>query len=289
VAPTLTCPTDISTQSPDGLPVNVSFQMPAAQGGSPPVPVTCSVPATNAFPIGTTPVTCTATDALSRSASCSFTVEVRPPPELRFTRFVAFGDSLTAGEVSPAPSLLFLSPTDAYPFRLEGMLRARYPRQTITVENHGVPGELATEGGGARLPSVLTARRPEVVLIMEGTNDLHTRTPDRIVDALNGMIRDASQRQVMVFLATVPPQRPGGRRDAVARIVPVLNDLIRALAAREKVPLVDVYAPLAADLSLIGRDDLHPTELGYQVMARTFFDAIVARLDTSVTPPAFGR
>jgi hypothetical protein len=44
------------------------------QGGS--VQVVCSVPSGSFFPVGTTPVTCTATDASQNSASCSFNVTV---------------------------------------------------------------------------------------------------------------------------------------------------------------------------------------------------------------------
>jgi len=202
---------------------------------------------------------------------------------LGFTRFLAFGDSLTAGEVSLSATFLFLSPTDAYPYRLQGHFMAQYPSQTIIVENDGVPGESASVGGRARLGHEIDARRPEVLLLMEGTNDLLSLSPDQVIAALNDMVQVAKQRGVQVFLATIPPQRPGGRRDRVARIIPGFNDQIRALAATQQVDLVDIYAPLAANLSLIGRDDLHPTPEGYEVMARTWFDAIVAALDTALS------
>ena len=280
--PTLTCPANITTQSPNGQPVSVSYQTPTPQGGAPPVTVSCNAPAT--FPVGTTTVTCTAIDARSRSAACSFAVQVQappPPPQLRFTRFLAFGDSLTAGEVSLSSVVLFLSPTDAYPFRLQNKLKARYPTQSITVINDGVPAELATDDGIARFDDEINQYRPEVVLIMEGTNDLNYRSIDRIIQALEGMVRDAKQRGVLPMIATVPPARPGGQRDAIAVSAPALNDQIRALARRQAVTLVDVYAGM--NLSLIGLDDLHPTPQGYDVMAQIYYTAIVAALDVPVT------
>ena len=270
-------------QSPDGLPVAYTVTPPTAQGGAPPVTVACNAPQT--FPVGTTTATCTATDALARQASCSFTVTVTPPPSLPVTRFLAFGDSLTAGEVSLAPTFLFLSPTDAYPYRLQGQFMARYPSQTITVVNDGVPGELATEGGLARLPMEINDRRPQVLLLMEGTNDLLGRTPDRVAQALDGMVSDAHQRGVVVFIATLPPARTGTRPTQAARIS-VLNELIKQIALKDNVHLVDVYAPLAANMSLIGQDDLHPTPEGYEVMAQTWFNAIVSVLDPSVASAA---
>jgi hypothetical protein len=45
-------------------------------------------------------VQCTATDTLNRSNSCSFTVTVSRTPQLSVTKFLAFGDSITAGEVT---------------------------------------------------------------------------------------------------------------------------------------------------------------------------------------------
>lgn len=277
--PTLACPANITTQSPDGQPVSVTFQTPSAQGGAPPVSVRCNAPAM--YPIGTTNVTCTASDALSRSAACGFSVRVLAPPQLRFTKFLAFGDSLTAGEVSLSSVVLFLSPTDAYPYRLQGKLQARYRAQTITVINDGVGGEFATEGGIARFGGEIYRHRPDVVLIMEGTNDLPWHTPDRIVNALADMIRDAKQRGVRPMVATIPPARPGGRRDGLPPLIAAYNDQVRALARREGVDLIDVFA--AMDLSMIGQDDLHPTPQGYDVMAQTFYDVIASALDVPVT------
>jgi lysophospholipase L1-like esterase len=50
------------------------------------------------------------------------------------------------------------------------------------------------------------------------------------------------------------------------------------------VVLVDVFGAIEPDLPrLIGIDDLHPTEEGNQVIARTFFAAIQANLETIQT------
>ncbi|WP_318618939.1 HYR domain-containing protein [Priestia megaterium] len=42
----------------------------------PGVTTSCSPPSGSFFPIGTTPVTCTATDAVGNTATCSFTITV---------------------------------------------------------------------------------------------------------------------------------------------------------------------------------------------------------------------
>lgn len=78
--PVVTVPADITVNSPDGNPVNVPYTATATNGGD----VSC-LPSGNTFPVGTTTVTCTATN-LSGSDSKSFRVTVvdlsAPPPVL---------------------------------------------------------------------------------------------------------------------------------------------------------------------------------------------------------------
>jgi lysophospholipase L1-like esterase len=288
---TVTCPANVDVQSLDGAPVNISFASPQTAGGVAPVSTTCSSPP-GSFAVGSTGVTCQATDSRGQGASCSFVVAVRPPPRLRFTRFLAFGDSVTAGEVSIDAVNRFYSPGDSYPTVLQKRLAARYMFQSITIINAGIGGESATDGGSARFRGVLQQNRPEVVLLMEGTNDLLDRPDigrgaDTAIAALRRMVQDAMGLNVTVALATVPPQRAGGvrHRDVVAQLIPSFNDRIRALATSEGVLLIDVYAGMKDDISLIGVDDLHPTIRGYDTMAGIFFEAIKSSLEVVSSEP----
>ena len=292
--PTVACPDSIDVQSPDDNPVIVSYSAATVTGGIAPVTVQCSTASEAEFPIGTTPVTCTATDAQARSSSCTFNVHVRPAPRLSATQFLAFGDSITYGVDSPPVSTL--APPYSYPFQLRDMMAAGYPRQTFSMVNSGVPGEYASRrhadggpSGRQRLGRELMATNPEVLLLMEGTNDL-LDVQDGAADAiqaLESMVQDAKGRGVRVFLATIPPQRLGGRRDRVARSIPGFNDRLRVLAEQQGVVLVDIYAAMEPDIqNLIGRDDLHPTLLGFDVMARTFFTAIETHLQASPPSPS---
>jgi lysophospholipase L1-like esterase len=149
--------------------------------------------------------------------------------------------------------------------------------QAPTVWNEGRGGEITTDGL-LRLRPLLLQFRPEVLLLMEGTNDLldGARGADTAILNLRQMIGIAKSQNVQVALATVPPQRPNGfrNRGAVAALIPSFNDRIRALAASEGVVLVDVHAAMRDNLNLIGVDDLHPTVLGFSVIADTFYEAI---------------
>ncbi|MGB2717120.1 MAG: GDSL-type esterase/lipase family protein [Vicinamibacterales bacterium] len=281
------CPSNIDVQSADGSPVEVSFQAPQGTGGTAPLNTTCTPPS-GMFNVGTLSVTCVATDSRGQSASCNFTVAVRPPPRLKFARFVAFGDSLTFGEVSFGPTLRIHLPNDSYPSVLKRRLAGRYIFQTPEVINEGIPGETAVDGA-KRLRLTVQRDRPEVLLLMEGTNDLLDRPEigrgaDSAIDALRRMVQEAKSLGVQVGLATVPPQRPGGRRDAVARLIPSFNERIRTLASDEHVVLIDVFDAMKDDLSLIGVDDLHPTVRGYDVMAGVFFDAIKTSFEDTTLP-----
>jgi len=226
-------------------------------------------------------------DARGQSASCGFIVNVQGPPRLTVTRFLSFGDSLTAGVLSPAVMMLIVSPPESYPFVLQGRLVAGYRQQTPVVLNEGNPGEQASGTGVQRFRGVLLQQRPEVVLLMEGTNDLLSgqNGANAAIDALRAMITEARSQGVRVALATIPPQRLGGRRDAVARSIPAFNDRIRALASAEGAALVDVFNGMKDDLTYIGIDDLHPTARGYDAMATIYFEAIKSTYEAR---PALG-
>lgn len=292
---TISCPTAMDANSADGSAVVVTYNAPVVTGVAP-FTTSCAPASGTAFPVGTSAVQCTTTDSLARSATCSFSVRVIGPPRLTHTRFLSFGDSITEGLVSNpvAPDVLLASPTTAYPVTLETRLRARYRFQAPlpVVINRGIGGEFAASpgvasiGGLARLPSVLNTDRPEVLLLMEGTNDLLflQAGADDAINALRGMVQIAKAQGVRVCLATIAPQRLSQRRPLVPLIVPAFNDRVRALAASENVVLVDVYNALKDNIQLyIGADDLHPTVAGYEKIADTFYEAITKNFEVQQT------
>ena len=87
-----------------------------------------------------------------------------------------------------------------YPTVLQQQLAFRYTAQALQVTNEGTAGEYAGRPGTlTRFRQVLATRAPEVVLIMEGTNDLFDVDPMAItpaIDNLRTMIRDARIRNV---------------------------------------------------------------------------------------------
>src|SRR5690606_24357970 len=149
---TLTCPAAVEGQSPDGEPVSVTFGSPIPNGGTPPVNLSCSPVSGSLFPGGTTQVVCTATDSRGLTAACNTSVFVRLPARLAGTKFMAFGDSITAGRYSDPVRSLIVDGGIAYTTILEARLKSEYPGQasSILIVNEGVPGDTAIDAVESR-------------------------------------------------------------------------------------------------------------------------------------------
>jgi lysophospholipase L1-like esterase len=281
----LSCPARVDGETAEAAGVSLQFQV-TPQGGRPPATVVCTPASGSTFPIGATPVACTATDAASQNAECSFPVNVMRIPTLAWTRFLAFGDSITEGVTSPAANVLRrVGLPDAYPGQLEQMLAARYKAQTITVLNRGIAGERLAQGV-ERLPGVLDEDRPEVLLLLEGVNNIRNVPTQELAGDLDEMVRAGRRRNVQVLLATLLPisdDREEGR-PGTQQAIEDLNDEIFDIARKNRIgPAVDPFSVFAGMPSLIGMDGLHPTPAGYTQLAQVFFDRI--REQFEVVPP----
>jgi lysophospholipase L1-like esterase len=148
------------------------------------------------------------------------------------------------------------------------------------VTNQGKPQEAVTDPATfSRFVSVTPSSQYDVVLLMEGANDLGAASYQAITAGLGQMIDNARSRGLKVMLATITPRNPSGSRGANASLVAPFNDQVRTLAISKDVPLVDVYAAFGGDLSLLGNDGLHPTAAGYHRIADTFFTRIRQTLE----------
>ena len=293
--PTVACVEGIAraTTNADGVAIN--YDTPSTSNGQGSVTVSCSPPPGQMFPIGTTVVSCTATDILNRTGTCSFNVTVSKLPTLSKTRYLAYGDSITAGEVTfPINSLItgqgtgitkqVVVPSAAYPTVLLNTLRGRYASQASLMEvfNYGLGGEKVINSRN-RFFSALTATRPEVLLLMEGANDIPAGEDGAASTAAQEIriwVAEAKARGVRVFLATPTPGRPGGNRTINPVLLVDYSNRMKRVAEQEGVPIVDIYALMLPDVQrYIGVDGLHPNELGYARMADLFFQAIQGALE----------
>jgi len=283
--PAVTCPTNVAITAPPAGPALVSYETPSAIAGQIPVTVACTPESGATFPVGSSSVECIATDALKRTASCSFLVAVSPAPRLSRTRILAFGDSITAGDVVvPGTDDVLLAPTALpYPAILSQLVRERYGDQPA-VFNAGLSGEHSFASN--TLPRFTFASRSnsaDAVVILEGFNDILYADPAKgIADAEFGvsvLAADARGRGMRTFIALLTPTKPGRRQIPLATIQ-AANDRLRAVARGEGAVVIDTFTPLLADLNgNIGSDGLHPTALGYRHLAEVVFAALRADLE----------
>jgi lysophospholipase L1-like esterase len=260
---------------------DVHWDAPVATGGRQPVSLLCEPTSGSIFAVGESTVRCAATDAEMRQASCTFGVTVTVSRPLGRTRFVAYGDSITQGQVRSIGFATVIEPLESYPYKLEQILRSRYPAQDVTVANAGFGGEVPADGV-ARLPGVLDAEHPEVLLLQEGTNGLTTARVTSYGNHLRTMVSLARQRDIDVIIATLLPVGPPHtdsrptKRDAILQ----LNRRIESIAAEFGIgPVLDLYAAFEDNPGLLDIDGLHPTRAGYTRIAELFADEIIRRYD----------
>jgi lysophospholipase L1-like esterase len=248
----ITCPAPQSIESATGAPIAITFAPPGIVAATPPVSTTCTPSSGASFNLGTTTVNCTAKDAVHPPISCAFNVTVTRPGLLSKTKFMAFGDSITWGQLSgvgcnppkttvttrelirrdfetlfpfPRGATNPAAPSTSYPSVLGALLVGRYGTQSPAVINEGYPGEFVTDSFNgtsdptlARLRAALAADAPQVMLLQEGINDLNSFGHQKaligtVIKALRDMIRIARQSgNVQVFVGTLLPEDPSGCR-----------------------------------------------------------------------------
>jgi lysophospholipase L1-like esterase len=244
--------------------------------------VACGGSPTKPSPPPTTPTTPSTPTTPDPPPSTPTTPQV--VPVLSKTNFVAFGDSLTEGVASIDPKTLrMLLASQTYPQRLQSMLASRYTGQTVTVANRGKAGEQAVDGL-SRFIDVLRQDQPQVVLLLDGYNDLNVygaKNMTKVVGAVESMVKECRARGIQVFVGTLPPERPGSAKALPSDTFEKYNSEITRMAVDKGATIVDLSHIVT--LGAIGEDGLHPTDAGYEQLAAAYFGAIRTALETAQT------
>jgi lysophospholipase L1-like esterase len=295
-APTISCPASVTVRGVSSVGQSVTYPSAVAASGAAPVSVAC-VPASGAsFTVGTTPVTCTATDALTRSAQCGFSVTLTPLL-LSITNFLAFGDSFTEGQNGRFDGFgqRIVDVPNSYPTKLELLLNVEYPSQGITVANK-IPGYGGKDVSSllSVLPDDLVAVQPGALLLLGGYNNLLGKCPwpsaasagcaaeiTEVGAKLRECIRIAQEPRYgvkYVFVSTLTPPGPylGGNDRRIAADAIIQTDArIAPMVSGEGAILVDPYPRfIGHESEYVDLDGLHLSPAGYQLLAETFFAAI---------------
>ena len=169
-------------------------------------------------------------------------------------RIIAFGDSLVQG-IGASPGRDLVSVLER--------------RLNISIENAGRSGD-TTRGALARLDRAVLSRRPRVVLVLLGGNDLLRRLPRaEMFDNLETIVTRIRARGAAVILASVE----------VGFVTSADSGTYEALAARTSAALVpDILGGIWGRQNLMS-DGIHPNDRGYEVMADRIAPVLREMLD----------
>jgi acyl-CoA thioesterase I len=179
--------------------------------------------------------------------ACSASPQLPPLPPKGV--ILAFGDSLTYGTGAAA--------NKSYPADLSRL-------SGHEVVNSGVPGETSAKGL-ARLPGVLDAVHPSLLVLCHGGNDMLQRLDPKQTKAnLRAMIRLARKRGIPVVLIGVP--KPG--------LLLGTADFYEAIAKDMHVPIEDEALASILRQGNLKSDYVHPNAKGYQRLAAAVFELL---------------
>jgi len=165
---------------------------------------------------------------------------------------VAFGDSLTYGTGAEAE--------ESYPAVLAELIGREVVRA-------GVPGEV-TEQGLARLPSVIEAHGPRLVIVCLGGNDMLRKLSGvETEENLRAIITTIRRRDIAVVLVGVPK----------ASLIGGTPEFYADLAAEFGIPYEGKILARVLYKSEYKSDTIHPNAKGYRKIA----EAIAALLRKS--------
>jgi lysophospholipase L1-like esterase len=224
--------------------------------------------------------------------SAPTTGEVRVPITLprgtnRANVYMAFGDSITNGEPEVGDGA-------GYRTKLETMLRTHFG--VGEVANRGRDAT-SSEEGATLIGRDLNNIQPAFVMIHYGTNDWYDiRCRDVVacpvtISSLRAMVQQINRAKAHAFLATILPvntdfdgRAPAWRNDWVA----AQNAALKLVAEEEGAVLVDLNAAFLRSTrvpSTLFVDHVHPSAIGYEIMAQTWFDAITKAYSKILTNP----
>ncbi|MCM2373873.1 FAD-dependent oxidoreductase [Rhodopirellula sp. ICT_H3.1] len=165
----------------------------------------------------------------------------------------------------------------------------------VDVINAGVPGHTSQQGL-RRMESDVLAKRPDVVVIFFGTNDIRVDVTkhvplDDYTANLRTMIKECRSRNCRVVMCTPPPinhdayfkrhrvevfDQAGG----LAKLLSDYRDAVKDVARENDVPVVDLYGLLPSEPDWMSPDGVHPSDEGNSIIAKHVAAAVRPMLST---------
>ncbi len=174
-------------------------------------------------------------------------------------RVVCLGDSITEGHT--------------YPYLIQEALRAAGKPVPVFL-NAGIGGDTA-KGMLARLDADVIDRRPDLVMLSVGINDLGGGVPvPDFIERVSQIIDRLHERKIEVLMLTTT----GVRFPESQKMLDERNDALRKLAEQKHVRVADVAAAFAPQMkagdNLWEPDGCHLNFAGYRCMVRGVLDGL---------------
>ncbi len=190
---------------------------------------------------------------------------------------LAMGDSITYGSDSSSDG-----PETGYPMLLERRFEPLFGGHCVTI-NGGNPGE-QTKDGRNRLLSLLNSYKPDMTLLMEGTNDTFFNVPFSTIEQnLRAMVASALQAGSSCIISTIPPVIKSAYRDRTAqeRLIEQFNPRIPGIAAAYGILYVDNWRAITSQpnwqSALMDQETAnHPNDAGYRIVRDTWLQGLEA-------------
>ena len=193
-------------------------------------------------------------------------------------KVMPFGDSLTLG----------IGSTHGAGYRLAFIERMREAGVEVDMVGSKHDGPKGMDGdhegfggeGVAKIDRVsfdeIRAKRPDVVLVMIGTNDTEGFVPEAFRIRYSVLLdRVLSESHTRMLVATIPPCRYNKRQRGTDAINAIVRSEVAKRAAEGKaVRLVDVYPLIDARADFV--DNLHLNDAAYAKVGNAFADALLA-------------
>ena len=189
---------------------------------------------------------------------------------------VVEGDSITVGVGASSQT------TTGWPARLSELIE-RYQKTPVKIVNVAVSrtDAIAQQANGPQI----AAQKPDLLCILLGINDLRQARPvTEYTAAMDKLICDikkgAPEATIVLgsptWMETYVMADPQWARWAKGnrQIHLSYREAVRALAAKDGCLFADTYAAMEGKPQLIP-DTVHPNDLGYQLIADRFFEALV--------------
>jgi len=202
------------------------------------------------------------------------------------TKIVCFGDSITGAYYHTGGER-------AWSDMLGLAIQRVYPQARLEMINAGISGH-TTVNGLARMEKDVIEKRPHLVVVMFGMNDVARLPLDDFIANLTTIIRRSHAAGAAVILCTPNTVYENGGRP-IAKLAE-LSERVRKLAKEQNLPLADCFAGTSAlkeqDLLtwMLGMsDEIHPNMNGHRTMAKVVNQTLTGRhasLDFVVPPPA---